>query len=87
MYVYVCVGLYFSLYFIRRIMAIKSADEFYCKMGTLSGELLNGHLFDSNGLIQRVVDLGPIADLQKMREKHLFNVTPWKNRKGMRQAK
>lgn len=71
-------------FFIRRILGIKSADEFYCKMGTLSGELLNGHLFDSNGLIQRIVDLGPIADLQKMREKHLFNVTPWKDRKGLR---
>lgn len=65
-------------------MTTKTADEFYCKMGTLSGELLNGHLFDSNGLIQRIVDLGPIADLQKMREKHLFNITPWKDRRGLR---
>lgn len=69
---------------IRRLLAIKSADEFYSKMGALSAELLNGHLFDSNGLIQRVVDLGPIANLQKMREKQLFNVTPWKDRKGLR---
>lgn len=77
---------YFKMthFIIRRILTIKSADEFYCKMGTLSGELLNGHLFDSNGLIQRIVDLGPIADLQKMREKHLFNITPWKDRKGLR---
>lgn len=67
-----------------RIMTIKSADDFYCKMGTLSSELLNGHLFDSNGLIQRIVELGPIADLPKMREKHLFNVTPWKDRKGLK---
>lgn len=74
----------FYFIFARRILTIKSADEFYCKMGTLSGELLNGHLFDSNGLIQRIVDLGPIADLQRMREKHLFNVTPWKDRKGLR---
>lgn len=64
----------------RRILKTKTADEFYCKMGTLSGELLNGHLFDSNGLVQRIVDLGPIADLQKMREKHLFNIQPWKDR-------
>lgn len=71
-------------FFFSRIMTIKSADEFYCKMGTLSGELLNGHLFDSNGLIQRIVELGPIADLQKMREKHLFNITPWKDRKGLK---
>lgn len=53
-------------------------------MGMLSGELLNGHLFDSNGLIQKVVDLGPIADLQKMRDKHLYNVTPWKDKRGLR---
>lgn len=74
----------FVFFLYSRILATKSADEFYCKMGTLSGELLNGHLFDSNGLIQRIVDLGPIADLQKMREKHLFNITPWKDRKGLR---
>lgn len=63
---------------------VRTADEFYCKMGTLSGELLNGHLFDSNGLIQKVVDLGPIPELQKMREKHLYNITPWKDRQSMR---
>lgn len=63
---------------------VKTADEFYCKMGTLSGELLNGHLFDSNGLIQKVVDLGPTKDLQKMRNKHLSNLAPWKEQKGLR---
>lgn len=50
----------------------------------LSGELLNGHLFDSNGLIQKVVDLGPISELQKMRDKHLYNVTPWRDKRGLR---
>lgn len=70
--------------FYSRILAIRSSDEFYCKMGTISAELLNGHLFDSNGLIQRIVDLGPITDLEKMREKHLYNITPWKDKKGMR---
>lgn len=53
-------------------------------MGMLSGELLNGHLFDSNGLIQKVVDLGPISELQKMRDKHLYNVTPWRDKRGLR---
>lgn len=70
------------MYHYRRILMVKTADEFYCKMGTLSGELLNGHLFDSNGLIQKVVDLGPINDLQKMRNKHLSNLAPWKEQKG-----
>lgn len=70
--------------FFRRILAIKTADEFYCKMGTLSGELLNGHLFDSNGLIQKIVELGPITDLQKMRDKHLYNIAPWRDKRGLR---
>lgn len=70
--------------FNRRILATKSADDFYCKMGTLSGELLNGHLFDSNGLIQKVVELGPIPELQKMRDKHLYNITPWRDKRGLR---
>lgn len=77
-------NLIFHLVFCRRILAAKSADDFYCKMGMLSGELLNGHLFDSNGLIQKVVDLGPIPELQKMRDKHLYNVTPWKDKRGLR---
>lgn len=53
-------------------------------MGTLSGELLNGHLIDSNGLIERVVKLGPIPDLQKMRDKHLYNLAPWRDKKGLK---
>lgn len=53
-------------------------------MGTLSGELLNGHLIDSNGLIEKVVELGPIAELQKLREKHLYNIAPWQDRKGLK---
>lgn len=53
-------------------------------MGMLSGELLNGHLFDSNGLIQKVVDLGPIPELQKLRDKHLYNITPWRDKRGLK---
>lgn len=55
-------------------------------MGMLSGELLNGHLFDSNGLIQKVVDLGPIPELQKLRDKHLYNITPWRDKRGLKYA-
>lgn len=53
-------------------------------MGMLSGELLNGHLFDSNGLIQKVVDLGPIPELQKLRDKHLYNIAPWRDKRGLK---
>ncbi|GAB0090539.1 microtubule-associated protein futsch isoform X1 [Sergentomyia squamirostris] len=67
----------------ERIISAKTADDFYCKMGTLSSELLNGNLIDSNGLVQRVVDLGSIEDLQQLREKHVYNVANFKdNRKG-----
>ncbi|KAG4075870.1 hypothetical protein HA402_003696 [Bradysia odoriphaga] len=68
----------------ERILATKTADDFYCKMGMLSGELLNGHLFDSNGLIQKVVDLGPIPELQKLRDKHLYNIAPWRDKCGLK---
>ncbi|XP_037922739.1 uncharacterized protein LOC119658944 isoform X1 [Hermetia illucens] len=67
-----------------KILATKTADDYYCRMGTLSGELLNGHLIDSNGLIEKVVELGPIAELQKLREKHLYNIAPWQDRKGLK---
>lgn len=40
-------------------------------MGTLSAELLNGTLIDSNRLIHMISTLGPINDLQKLRQKHL----------------
>jgi len=54
------------------VLSVRSADEFYGKMGSYSSELLNGHLVDSNGLIERVVKLGPIADLRQLRDKHLY---------------
>ncbi|XP_055676630.1 mucin-2 [Lutzomyia longipalpis] len=65
-----------------RIISAKTPDDFYCKMGTLSAELLNGNLIDCNGLVQRVVDLGPIADLQQLRDKHVYNVTNFRDKKG-----
>uniref|UniRef100_A0A1B0DP68 TBC1 domain family member 30 n=1 Tax=Phlebotomus papatasi TaxID=29031 RepID=A0A1B0DP68_PHLPP len=65
-----------------RIIGTKTADDFYCKMGTLSAELLSGNLIDSNSLMQRVVDLGPITDLKQLREKHVYNVANFKDKKG-----
>jgi len=50
---------------------VRTADDFYCKMETLSAELLNGSLVDSNVMVTMISDLGPIKDLQKMRQKHL----------------
>ncbi|XP_055618343.1 serine-rich adhesin for platelets isoform X2 [Toxorhynchites rutilus septentrionalis] len=59
----------------ERILATKTADDFYCKMGALSTDLVNGKMIDGNGLVQRIVDVGPIADIQKLREKHLYGIT------------
>ena len=70
--------------FFSRIVSARSADDFYCKMGVLSGELLNGNLIDSNKLVQKVVDLGPIGELQKMRDKHLYNIAPWRDKRGLK---
>uniref|UniRef100_A0A182QQ21 Rab-GAP TBC domain-containing protein n=1 Tax=Anopheles farauti TaxID=69004 RepID=A0A182QQ21_9DIPT len=67
-----------------KILATKTADDFYCKMGALSSELVNGSLVDSNALIQRVVDIGPIADLQKLREKHLNSITQLKDASNLK---
>lgn len=53
-------------------------------MGTISGDLLNGSVIDSNGLIQKIVDLGPIQELQKLRDKHLYNIAPWREKKGLK---
>lgn len=65
------------------MLSARTADDFYGKMGSFSTELLNGHLIDSNGLIEKVVQLGPIADLQKLRDKHLHNIAPLKPQQGL----
>ncbi|EAT33292.1 AAEL014425-PA [Aedes aegypti] len=67
-----------------RILVTKTADDFYCKMGALSSELVNGNLIDCNGLIQRIVDIGPIENLQKLREKHFNNITQLKDSSNLR---
>lgn len=68
----------------EKILLAKTADDFYCKMGSLSGELLNGTLIDSNGLVQRIVDLGPIKDLDRMRERHRQSIPSLKQKKGLK---
>lgn len=55
----------------RILNEIKTADDFYCKMESVSAELLNGTLVDSNRLIAMICSLGPIRDLQGLRQKHL----------------
>ncbi|XP_046865166.1 uncharacterized protein LOC6649543 isoform X3 [Drosophila willistoni] len=67
----------------ERVLNARTADEFYGKMGSFSSELLNGHLIDSNGLIEKVVKLGPIADLRHLRDKHLYNIAPLRHKQGI----
>ncbi|KAM7361660.1 uncharacterized protein ACRADG_012618 isoform 3-T4 [Cochliomyia hominivorax] len=67
----------------ERVLNARSADDFYGKMGSFSSELLNGHLIDSNGLIEKVVQLGPIDDIQKLREKHLYSIAPIQHQQGL----
>ncbi|XP_055586582.1 serine-rich adhesin for platelets [Uranotaenia lowii] len=59
----------------QKILTTKNADEFYCKMETLSAELVNGNLVDCDNLIQRIVKVGPITSLQQLRDKHKQNIT------------
>ncbi|XP_020718162.1 titin isoform X4 [Ceratitis capitata] len=66
-----------------RVLNTRTADDFYGKMGSFSSELLNGHLIDSNGLIEKVVQLGPIPDIQRLRDKHLYNITPLRHKQGL----
>lgn len=62
----------FCLYDFSRILReVRTADDFYCTMGILSAEILNGTLIDSNRLIHMISTLGPINDLQQLRQKHL----------------
>lgn len=67
-----------------RIVATRSADDFYCKMGLLSGDLLNGSLIEANELVQRVVAMGQIHGLHKMRDKHLHSIAQWKDKRKLR---
>jgi hypothetical protein len=40
-------------------------------MGIMAAELLNGSLIDANRLIHMISTLGPINNLQELRQKHL----------------
>lgn len=55
----------------RILREVSTADDFYCKMESLSAELLNGTLIDANRLIHMISTLGPINNLQQLRQKHL----------------
>lgn len=64
-----------------RILATRSADDFYSQMGTMSTDMLSGSLIEANELVQRVVAMGPIHGLHKLRDKHLHNIAQWKDKR------
>lgn len=45
-------------------------------MGSFSSELLTSRLVSANILIEKIVAQGPVANIEKMRNKHRLNVTP-----------
>ncbi|XP_015115532.1 uncharacterized protein LOC107040099 [Diachasma alloeum] len=61
-----------------RIMTVTSADEFYSIMGVLTREMLE--FTDMNNLIKTIVNMGPLAGVTDLREKHRYNITPWARR-------
>ncbi|GLV44391.1 uncharacterized protein CBL_10195 [Carabus blaptoides fortunei] len=60
-----------------RILAVNSADEFYSIMGVLTREMLEFGLVDSNTLVKSIVAIGACAELNDMRDRYLYNITPW----------
>lgn len=56
-----------------------TADEFYCAMGQLSGEMLEFSKEDSDKLIKDLVEIAPFPfhDISELREKYTYNITPW----------
>lgn len=64
-----------------RILATRSADDFYSQMGTMSADMLSGSLIGANELVQRIVAMGPIHGLHKLRDKHLHNIAQWKDKR------
>lgn len=56
---------------------MNSADEFYSIMGVLTREMLEFGLVDSNTLIKSIVSIGACPELNEMRDKYLYNITPW----------
>lgn len=60
-----------------RIMSVRSADEFYSIMGVLTREMLEFGIIDANTLIKSVVTIGPLEQLQLLREHYLYNINPW----------
>ncbi|GFY69891.1 TBC1 domain family member 30 [Trichonephila inaurata madagascariensis] len=62
-----------------RIMAVESADEFYCIMGVLTREILEFGLMDANMFVKTVCTLAPFPfpQLQELRDSYTYNIQPF----------
>ncbi|XP_074111590.1 uncharacterized protein LOC141535524 isoform X2 [Cotesia typhae] len=58
-----------------RIIAVKSADEFYSIMGVLTREMLE--FTDTNCLIKAIMNMETLHEIQDLREIHRHNIAPW----------
>ncbi|XP_048012434.1 TBC1 domain family member 30 isoform X5 [Megalobrama amblycephala] len=63
----------------ERIEECQTADEFYSTMGSLTQEMLEHNLIDSNELMQTVYSMAPFPfpQLAELREKYTYNITPF----------
>ncbi|PRD22463.1 UNVERIFIED_CONTAM: Tbc1d30 [Trichonephila clavipes] len=66
-------------YLLSRIMAVESADEFYCIMGVLTREILEFGLMDANMFVKTVCTLAPFPfpQLQELRDSYTYNIQPF----------
>ncbi|KAL1116390.1 hypothetical protein AAG570_004864 [Ranatra chinensis] len=60
----------------EKMLAVRSADEFYSIMTVLAREMLEFGLMDANNLI-KAIDTLTINEVNELREKYVFNITPW----------
>lgn len=58
-------------------MSVNSADEFYSIMGVLTREMLEFGFMDANQLIKTIVEIQVSNELPDLRDKYLYNITPW----------
>ncbi|XP_065568920.1 TBC1 domain family member 30-like [Artemia franciscana] len=64
---------------VDRILAVQSADEFYCIMGVLAREMAEFSSSDTNDLLKTIVEVAPFPfpGLHELREKYTYSLTPW----------
>jgi len=67
---------------------VRSADDFYCVMSDLMRDALRGELIEGDDLIRTSYKLAPLPfpNLNQLREKYTYNITPFAGSEGMEDA-